>query len=95
MPESWDWEERKVVWAGWPGRPEFIEATYYLYKVCLQGWEKIAGLCQATKDPFYLKVGERFLNDMKRRVKTSCGFATMHDVDSGVVSYGLLGGYLL
>lgn len=38
MPESWSWDERRVVWSGWPGRPEFIEATYYLYKV---GW----GVC--------------------------------------------------
>ena len=33
IPESWSWEDRKVVWTGWPGRPEYIEATYYLYKV--------------------------------------------------------------
>jgi mannosidase alpha-like ER degradation enhancer 1 len=33
LPESWDWVNRKMEWAGWPGRPEFIESTYYLYKV--------------------------------------------------------------
>jgi mannosidase alpha-like ER degradation enhancer 1 len=33
IPESWSWEEKKVFWSGWPGRPEYIEATYYLYKV--------------------------------------------------------------
>jgi mannosidase alpha-like ER degradation enhancer 1 len=33
IPESWAWDERKVVWTGWPGRPEFIEANYYLYRV--------------------------------------------------------------
>lgn len=33
MPESWNWEERGVEWGGWPGRPEFVEATYYLFQV--------------------------------------------------------------
>jgi mannosidase alpha-like ER degradation enhancer 1 len=35
IPESWDWTKREVEWAGWPGRPEFIESTYYLYRVSL------------------------------------------------------------
>jgi mannosidase alpha-like ER degradation enhancer 1 len=35
IPESWDWTKREVEWAGWPGRPEFIESTYYLYRVRL------------------------------------------------------------
>ncbi|WVF66261.1 hypothetical protein IAT40_001001 [Kwoniella sp. CBS 6097] len=69
MPESWQWTERNVEWAGYPGRPEFIESTYYLY--------------QATKDPFYLRVGERILGDLKRRTKTKCGFATMKNVMTG------------
>lgn len=33
MPESWDWQDRQLVWKGYPGRPEFIESTYYLYHV--------------------------------------------------------------
>lgn len=33
LPESWHWQERSIQWAGWPGRPEFIESTYYLYTV--------------------------------------------------------------
>ncbi|WVQ93882.1 hypothetical protein IAU59_000960 [Kwoniella sp. CBS 9459] len=69
MPESWQWTERNVEWAGYPGRPEFIESTYYLY--------------QATRDPFYLRVGERILGDLKRRTKTKCGFATMKNVMTG------------
>ncbi|KAK4689097.1 hypothetical protein P7C73_g1006, partial [Tremellales sp. Uapishka_1] len=69
IPESWAWKERQIEWTGWPGRPEFIESTYYLYR--------------ATKDPFYLRVGERVLNDIKRRVKTRCGFATMKNVETG------------
>ena len=35
LPESWDWQEREIVWGGWPGRPEFIESTYYLYTVSI------------------------------------------------------------
>lgn len=41
---------------------------------------------QATKDPFYLRVGERILRDIRDRTKTSCGFATMKDVETGEVS---------
>ncbi|WVQ80984.1 hypothetical protein IAT38_003091 [Cryptococcus sp. DSM 104549] len=68
-PESWSWAERRIEWAGWPGRPEFVESTYYLY--------------QATRDPFYLRVGERVLKDLKRRTKTRCGFATIKDIRTG------------
>lgn len=42
---------------------------------------------QATRDPFYLRVGERVLHDMQNRVKTKCGFATMQNVETGAVSY--------
>jgi mannosidase alpha-like ER degradation enhancer 1 len=45
--------------------------TYYLY--------------QATRDPFYLRVGERVLNDLRRRTKTKCGFATLKNVETGEV----------
>nr|XP_019014344.1 uncharacterized protein I206_00426 [Kwoniella pini CBS 10737]OCF53125.1 hypothetical protein I206_00426 [Kwoniella pini CBS 10737] len=69
MPESFLWQERKVEWTGYPGRPEFIESTYYLY--------------QATKDPFYLRVGEKILHDLKTRTKTKCGFATLKNVMTG------------
>nr|XP_018266555.1 uncharacterized protein I303_00530 [Kwoniella dejecticola CBS 10117]OBR88713.1 hypothetical protein I303_00530 [Kwoniella dejecticola CBS 10117] len=69
MPESFLWQERKMEWTGYPGRPEFIESTYYLY--------------QATKDPFYLRVGEKILHDLKTRTKTRCGFATLKNVMTG------------
>jgi mannosidase alpha-like ER degradation enhancer 1 len=71
MPESWDWVERRLEWKGYPGRPEFIESTYYLYR--------------ATKDDFYLRVGRRILDDLRRRTKTKCGFATMRNVETGEV----------
>ena len=53
----------------WAGRPEFIESTYYLY--------------QATKDPWYLHVGEMTLRDIRRRCWTRCGWADLGDVVSG------------
>lgn len=53
----------------WAGRPEFIESTYYLY--------------QATKDPYYLHVGEMALRDIRRRCWTKCGWADLGDVVSG------------
>ncbi|EMC99768.1 glycoside hydrolase family 47 protein [Baudoinia panamericana UAMH 10762] len=53
----------------WAGRPEFIESTYYLY--------------QATRDPWYLHVGEMALRDIRRRCWTKCGWADLGDVTSG------------
>lgn len=83
LPESWDWQDRRIQWAGWPGRPEFIESTYYLYQV---SGEAGGADAQATRDPFYLRVGERVVRDMQRRVRTRCGFATMQNVETGSVS---------
>lgn len=53
----------------WAGRPEFIESTYYLY--------------QATKDPWFLHVGEMVLRDVRRRCWTPCGWTALNDVVSG------------
>jgi len=36
IPESWVWGEGRIEWAGYPGRPEFVESNYYLYKVSLR-----------------------------------------------------------
>jgi len=53
----------------YPGRPEFIESTYLLY--------------QATKDPFWLHVGEMVMRDLKRRCWAVCGWAGLQDVRTG------------
>lgn len=45
---------------------EFIESTWYLYR--------------ATKDPFYLDVGERVLFDIVTRAKVDCGLAGISDL---------------
>ncbi|KAL3472435.1 glycosyl hydrolase family 47-domain-containing protein [Aspergillus californicus] len=74
LPERWNVAtgniEGNLGWYG--GRPEFIESTYYLY--------------QATKDPWYLHVGEMVLRDIKRRCWTECGWAGLQDVRNGELS---------
>lgn len=71
LPERWSVRENNVDgglgW--WPGRPEFIESTYHIY--------------HATKDPWYLYVGEMVLRDIQRRCFTSCGWAGLQDVRTG------------
>lgn len=71
LPERWHTHNAFIDpnFRHWAGRPEFIESTYYLY--------------QATKDPFYLHVGEMALRDIRRRCWTPCGWADLGDVISG------------
>ena len=74
LPERWSIStgsiESGLSW--WGGRPEFIESTYHLYR--------------ATRDPWYLHVGEMTLRDIKRRCWTSCGWAGLQDVRNGDLS---------
>ncbi|KAG5914797.1 hypothetical protein E4U53_004593, partial [Claviceps sorghi] len=71
LPERWSVRENKVEpgigW--WPGRPEFIESTYHLYR--------------ATQDPWYLHVGEMVAGDIRRRCYAPCGWAGLQDVRTG------------
>ncbi|KAF7556632.1 hypothetical protein G7046_g6240 [Stylonectria norvegica] len=71
LPERWSVRENNVDsglgW--WPGRPEFIESTYHIYR--------------ATRDPWYLYVGEMVLKDITRRCYTPCGWAGLQDVRTG------------
>lgn len=82
IPESWEPETRQIGWAGWPGRPEFIESTYYLHRVRLVLVNSLLTV-QATGDDFYLRVGERVLKDILRRTVTRCGFASLTNVETG------------
>lgn len=74
MPERWSTAtgniESGLRW--WPGRPEFIESNWYLFR--------------ATKDPWYLHVAEMIQRDIKRRCWTKCGWAGLHDIRSGELS---------
>ncbi|OTA99402.1 glycoside hydrolase family 47 protein [Hypoxylon sp. CI-4A] len=71
LPERWSVRDGNVEgglgW--WPGRPEFIESTYHLYR--------------ATRDPWYLHTGEMVLEDIKRRCWTKCGWSGLQDVRTG------------
>ncbi len=71
LPERWSLKDKTVEgglgW--WPLRPEFIESTYHLYR--------------ATKDLWYLYVGEMVMHDINRRCWTSCGFSGLQNVLSG------------
>ncbi|KAH8152094.1 uncharacterized protein LAJ45_04088 [Morchella importuna] len=71
LPERWNVRTGTVEGGlGWyPGRPEFIESTYLLYR--------------ATKDPWYLHVGEMIMRDLKRRCWSKCGWAGLQDVRTG------------
>lgn len=71
LPERWSivsgGVEGGLGW--WPGRPELVESVYYLYR--------------ATKDPWYLYVGEMIMKDIQQRCWTSCGWAGLQDVRTG------------
>ena len=71
LPERWSTTtgsiEGGLGW--WGGRPEFIESTYHIYR--------------ATRDPWYLHVGEMTLRDIKRRCWTKCGWSGIQDVRTG------------
>ncbi|KAI5864749.1 glycoside hydrolase family 47 protein [Durotheca rogersii] len=71
LPERWSVRDGNVEgglgW--WPGRPEFVESTYHLYR--------------ATRDPWYLYVGEMVMKDINRRCRTRCGWSGLQDVRTG------------
>ncbi|KAK5678990.1 hypothetical protein LTS10_008645 [Elasticomyces elasticus] len=71
LPERWQVGSGgiDVNFKHWAGRPEFIESTWYLY--------------QATKDPWYLHVGEMVIRDIRRRCWARCGWADLSDVVGG------------
>ncbi|KAG0470866.1 hypothetical protein HPP92_017566 [Vanilla planifolia] len=50
----------------YPLRPELAESTFYLY--------------EATKDPWYMEVGESIVDSLNRYTKVKGGFASIRDV---------------
>lgn len=72
LPERWSVRDRQVEMHWWPLRPEFIESNYHLYR--------------ATKDPWYLHVGEMVLKDIEERCWTPCGWSGLQDVNTGHLS---------
>lgn len=71
LPERWSPRagaiEGGLTW--YPGRPELAESTYQLFR--------------ATRDPFWLHVGEMVLRDLVRRCRAGCGWAGLQDVRTG------------
>ena len=57
--------------SGYPLRPEFIESNWSLY--------------QATKDEHYLEIAERVLHDLNNRTRVDCGFAAIHNLETGLL----------
>ncbi|KAL0949741.1 hypothetical protein HGRIS_009781 [Hohenbuehelia grisea] len=66
LPEVWDVNFKTTTSFQYPLRPEFIESTWYLYR--------------ATRDTFYLEVGERILEDLIQRAKVDCGLTGIADL---------------
>jgi len=62
-PEEFDYKTRRVVSAGYPLRPEIVESTYYLYHY--------------TRDPKYLRMGERLWRDFVKYCRTEEGYAAL------------------
>lgn len=53
-----------------------------LHNACYQRSTDI----QATRDPFYLDVGERVLNDIETRARVECGLAGVENLLSNTLS---------
>jgi glycosyl hydrolase family 47 len=65
-PEEYDYKERRVISGGYPLRPEIVESTYYLYHY--------------TKDPKYLRMGEKLWRDFVKYCRTDEGYAALKSV---------------
>ncbi|KAH9853805.1 alpha-mannosidase [Lenzites betulinus] len=66
LPEVWDMNFHQATSFQYPLRPEFVESTWYLYR--------------ATRDPFYLDIGERILHDISIRARVDCGLTGINDL---------------
>nr|XP_039250499.1 ER degradation-enhancing alpha-mannosidase-like protein 1 [Styela clava] len=66
LPERFNWKLKMPDVRFYPLRPELVESTYLLY--------------QATKNPFYLHVGQEILQSINRHARTHCGYASLHNV---------------
>jgi hypothetical protein len=65
-PEVIDYSAMKIVYAGYPLRPEIIESAYYLHHF--------------TNDPKYLEMGRTFYESLVKYCRTDVGYAALKDV---------------
>lgn len=85
LPERFNWKSQETEISGYPLRPELIESTYLLYQVFSSSANWMCGgfsdlRLKATKDPYYLQVGERLLTDLEKYATVPCGYATLSNV---------------
>jgi ER degradation enhancer, mannosidase alpha-like 1 len=75
LPEVYDQNYLVATSLQYPLRPEFIESTWYLYRVSTVEAKanQYSDFMKATNDPFYLDVGNRVLQDIIARAKVDCG----------------------
>jgi ER degradation enhancer, mannosidase alpha-like 2 len=74
-PEEFDYKANKVVSAGYPLRPEIVESTYYLYHY--------------TRNPKYLRMGEKLWRDFVKYCRTDEGYAALKSVVTKEKSDGM------
>src|SRR5688572_8524567 len=65
-PEKYDFSKKEVVSAGYPLRPEIVESTYFLYHF--------------TRDPAYLRMGEKMWKDFVTHCRTDEAYAALKSV---------------
>jgi mannosidase alpha-like ER degradation enhancer 2 len=65
-PEVIDYSNMKIVYGGYPLRPEIIESAYYLHHF--------------TGDPKYLAMGQTFYDSLVKYCRTDVGYAALKDV---------------
>jgi ER degradation enhancer, mannosidase alpha-like 2 len=65
-PEEFDYKANKTVSAGYPLRPEIVESAYYLYHY--------------TRNPKYLRMGEKLWRDFVKYCRTDEGYAALKSV---------------
>lgn len=65
-PEVLDYSTMKVVYGGYPLRPEIIESAFYLHYF--------------TNDPRYLDMGNTFYDDLVKYCRAPVGYAALKDV---------------
>jgi mannosidase alpha-like ER degradation enhancer 2 len=65
-PEEFDYWKSEIVHPGYPLRPEIVESTYYLYHF--------------TRDPAYLRMGEKMWKDFVMYCRTDAGYSALKSV---------------
>ncbi|TYZ61789.1 hypothetical protein PybrP1_004787 [[Pythium] brassicae (nom. inval.)] len=71
IPEQFnvlDWKPLRGRGSRYPLRPELIESTFYMH--------------EATQDSSWLRAGAHFVHSLQKHAKTTCGYATIADIET-------------